>query len=48
MATAYDEEYADEYARVLMRTGDEAYAKRMAFYAAEGHVFGGEFEPDND
>lgn len=48
MATAYDEEYADEYARVLMRTGDDDYAKRMAFYAAEGHPWGGEFEPDDE
>lgn len=48
MATAYDETYDDEYARVLKATGNEAYAKRMAFYAAEGHGFGGEFEPDDE
>lgn len=46
MATAYDEEYADEYARVLMRTGDEAYARKRAFAVAEGWEWGGEPEYD--
>lgn len=48
MATAWDETYDETYESILRVTGDEKYAAKRALAAADGHNWGGEFEPDDD
>lgn len=42
MATAYDETYDEVFAETMELTGDRDEALKQAFYAAEGHRWGGE------